>query len=210
MAVHINSVISTTIDTFDHDLYVAITDKEEYLYNISVLGEVFYKPFVQDLNSAILSWMATSFTDVKDLIQAMYSGKAITNIFGGVPVTPDSRTLLTMDGWRDTIKAAAIDIWDDGVVGVPPAPDTATTLEAHTLLITNSATGDQGRITAAKTSAQGVAADASFSNLFEDIPLVNPPITKQALGELIFTTLHYAEVARYLNVGSIPVPTYIA
>lgn len=217
MGVHINSVISLSILSFDSDLYVAITDKEEYCFN-SLLGEAFYSPFFVSLDNAITTWMNTGTypsgdtreSEIQDLVESIYSSYLFNNIYGATLTAPDSRTIFTMDGFRARIKTDPISYYEDGVEGVFPAPDTAPNIESDIALIGGSLVSENANLSSTIGAIRSSFTSITRQNLFEDVPPTgNPPLSKTDLGEAIFNTLHYKEVYQNLDVGSLTLPSYI-
>lgn len=205
MAVHVNSVISTTINDFDSAFYVKLTDMEEYVYTSSAFGEPHYLPFVQNLNDAIVSWMGQDRTAlVSDAIQNMYSGHTLSNLYGGTSPVVDSRTIANMDGYRTDVLSLPVDAWNNGTLLPPSAP----TLEAHIQQVTNSWDIEKAAWEALSASASGSVGGLIMQLLFEDVTPSNPPLSKQDMGILIFNTNNFKEVVEHLN-ANINLPAYV-
>lgn len=212
MGIHINSVISTTIQTFDNVLYQSICDKEEYLYDVSVLGESFYKPYVQSLNDAIISWMVTTDREsyLSDLTEAMFASIAMGNSFIDVTtVTVNESTIFEMGGSRDSIKSTPLNGWDDG--SLTPSP-TSPTLETIVANISNPTTivSENSNFEAAINDVRNSFVSFSRKNLWEDLAQTNnTPYTKQDIGNIVFIDNGYANIYKTINKGTLTLPSYI-
>jgi len=219
MGVHVNSVFSTRINVFDPALYTSITDKEEYLYDVSVLGEVFYQPFVSILNDAIVAWMDDDThrqAAMQDLIEGIYGSIAMANTF--TPVTeyaPHENLIFLMGGWRANIQSQPVDYWDDGIEEVilpTPAPAESPRLEADasTVSAAGNITQETNDLASHTVNARASFTPASRAGLFEDLPQTgNPVMSKQDLGEYIFLTKGYKGVFLELNTPPLSLPSYI-
>lgn len=208
MPVHANSIISLSINTFDSALYDALTTKENFLY-LSVYGEPIYKPYVQDLNDAILAWMnvARPASKIRDVIISMYSKISIDNLYGagGLP-SADSRNIFTINGFRSRIKTDPVDYYDD----YDSFTMTVTRLINDKTLILNAYTSQEvSALDSLITSLRGSTAGSIYTQLFENLAITNPAKTKQQLANDIFITLNWKEVLVSLNVSGVTLPSYI-
>jgi len=109
MPVHASSVISTTINTFDSELYVTLTDMENNQYTAGTNGQLTeYQPLFQDLSDSIIAWMNIDRSDkITDLIQGLYGYKTFIDNYGTddtLIATSDANVLMGMDGFRDDMK----------------------------------------------------------------------------------------------------------
>lgn len=210
MPVHPNSVISTTINNFDPILYVSLTDKEYFLYTDTPTGEMDYKPFVIDLNSAIVNWMNINRkTEVEDIIMAIYSKDVLNNSYGsGALPVADSRTLYTMNGFRSRIKTDPLNYYQD-YSNVSPPP-VAPRLQSDAALIQGARLAQEVSAVEAATVSNRSGVSAIINTLlFEDLPILNPPKTKADIANDIFISLNWKEVYEGLNVGGLVLPPYI-
>ena len=109
MPVHASSVISTTINTFDSELYTTLTDMENNQYTAGTNGQLTeYQPLFQNLSDDIIAWMNVDRSDkIVDLIQGLYSYKLFIEMYGTDDTlisASDANVLMGMDGVRDDIK----------------------------------------------------------------------------------------------------------
>lgn len=118
MTVHASSVISTTINTFDAALYVAITNMENNQYTVGTNGQLTeYQPLFQKMSDDIVAWMGIDRSGkIRDLIQGLYSYKVFADLYAtdsSLLATSDADTLMGMDGFRTRIKTDAVTYYDD-------------------------------------------------------------------------------------------------
>ena len=118
MPVHASSVISTTINTFDAALYVAITNMENNQYTVGTNGQLTeYQPLFQDLSDNIIAWMNIDrSTKIRDLIQGLYSYSLFATMYDTDDTllsASDADTLMGMNGFRTRIKTDGVTYYDD-------------------------------------------------------------------------------------------------
>jgi len=118
MPVHASSVISTTINTFDTALYVALTNIENNQYTVGTNGQLTeYQPLFQKMSDDIVTWMGVDRSGkIRDLIQGLYSYKVFVDLYAtdsSLLATSDADTLMGMDGFRTRIKSDAVTYYDD-------------------------------------------------------------------------------------------------
>jgi hypothetical protein len=118
MAVNANSVISTTIQSFDDPLYVSITDKEDQVYTSGTNGQLAeFQPQFQLLSDAIIAWMNEDrSTSLSDFIQFLYSYKVFADMYGtdsSLLASSHGDTVIGMGGFRTRIKSDIITYYDD-------------------------------------------------------------------------------------------------
>lgn len=118
MPVHASSVISTTINTFDATLYVALTNMENNQYTVGTNGQLTeYQPLFQNLSDDIIAWMNTDRSGkIGDLIQGLYGYKITSDLYGtdnSLLTSSNAELLMGMNGVRTRIKTDVVGYYND-------------------------------------------------------------------------------------------------
>lgn len=128
MGVHVNSVISTTVQTHDSALYTAITNMEEYCFDSGTnAGQTEYSPIFTDLNTALLAYfnrddvdpnnsLVTRKEKLQFVIQGLYGYKTFFDMYstsGAQLTASDAFTVLGMNGVRARLKTDGVSYYDD-------------------------------------------------------------------------------------------------
>lgn len=220
MAVHAQSVIPTWVNDYYPAFYVALTNQEEYAYDSAGgIHLTHWKTIFQTLVARMNTFKVYG-RDLKDYISALYSWYLLSVMYS----TPfdanaaNAYTVFSMNGFMAACIGRATSYYNDLVETAPASgiwrsvklggDSSGAVTGAGDIFTVNGfqAPEDALRLsneTAARTSSAGIVQKA----LFNDIPLDNPPKTKQEMGEYIFLDLHHKQLQLAIGVG-IDIPSY--
>lgn len=221
MAVHAQSVIPIWINSFYPDFYVALTDQENFAYLSNSGADLTkWKTLFETLVDHIETWKADS-RDLKDFMSALYSSYLLSVMYSEPfdPVASDGYAVLDMGGFiADTLAnpvghyddlvetALSSGIWKSNKLGADTSG--ALTGTGSILAIDSYSTTEEANITAVQDASRASSSKIVSKALFEDVPLDNPPKTKQEMGEYLYNDLHYKHVV-FAIPTQLTLPPYI-
>lgn len=209
MAVNPSSVIPTWLNNYWPELYVSLTDKEDYAYINFGTGSGTQTQF-SALAARINGYKNILRTPkVRDIIQSIYSYKAMQQNFnlGDIDLTNYSYDKVFSFGSFGTNTLTRPTSYYNDWAG---SPLVSARLTSGIDYIQNDAIDDEDNLIS--QAVEDLTQD--FQNqidqyLFVDPPAPETPASKQSLGIYIFNTLLYKKVYSNLNVTPLTLPPYI-
>ena len=222
MTVNANSVITTQLNSYYPAVYTALTDMENYCYTSSqqttfsggTAGLTEYQPFFQDLNTALVAWFGYNFQDsLNQLIDALYAYIVIGNNYGQsttLTASTDCYSMLGCAGYFVMLLTQPVSYYDDyQAPAVQTGTGTCANLTTDTATVNGAPSSDTSTMDSRASSLRGSSAGLTNKLLFEPVALSGTPYTQTQMGDEIFNTLNYKMAYKYLNVGSLTLPSYI-
>lgn len=216
MAVHASSVISTWINTFDPDLYTALTSQENDAYTRGGVNTVAnWSPLFTNLNSALTNWKNTSRQSlISSLILPLYSYRITSVIFGTSSSVIDSgavdaNNIFNMNGLIATIKARPNNYYNDLVIVTSPPSISSAKISSDISAINSSLSVESSSVNMSISSMNSSIQSNLMNQLFVDPVISGSSPSKADMANFIFNTLHFKRIYQNLNVGSLTIPSTV-
>lgn len=222
MAVHADSKIDLWLDTFNHDFYVSLTDKENWTYldNVSEPDRLqAWKDYFQALMDAMNAWRNSNYAErkapnIQGLISQIYTYLMYGSRYGTSTADlgdMDASLIFDMGGFMATTIGRPIDYYNDITVIVAPFESAKMDADIASLEPSVWQADEKQKLDAVSTLARGAPSQYNFNNMFSDTtPTPGTPMTKADMAEEIFVTLKWKFIKDNLpGVQGITVPDYI-
>lgn len=207
--VNAQSVIPVWINSWRPDFYVSLTDKEDFAYSASPATLPTWKGLFTRLASAINAYKAYNReTEVSDLLFGAYSYLALHAVYGtdgSLQSQFDANILYSMHSFVNLTLSRPIGYYNDLIIPADATPPDSLTLETDITLVGGAMVAENTRVEQLASAGQSTIQSINIGLLFEDRPRTGS-INKIQLKITFFTTLHFANLYRNLNVGNLTLP----
>lgn len=208
MAVHPSSVIGVWLENYRESFYVALTDMEEYSYNLP--GEfAFWQGQYTNLMSAINAWKnATRTYHNSNYVRNLHTCVVAQEVFGySVGVNINQYTIFDMDNFvQDTLGRPVSYYSDYTALPSPNSPRITSSINQ----ISTSTTVESNKVQNVIDEAAILATKMINKSLFVTPTMATK--TKEDLGKYLWENLNYVNVYESLSdvPGGIDRPPYVA
>lgn len=205
MAVHPNSVIGLWVKNYRNAFYVAITDMEEYSYNIP--GQfTFWQSEFTNLMTAMNNWKNAARTYFnEEYIRSLHTCVVAQEVFGyTLGMNINQYTIFDMNNFVQDTLGRPVNYYDD--YNPLPSPDSAK-MNASIAQITT--TGESTKVSNVASEAQTQANKMINKSLFVTPNMATK--TKEDLGLVVWEDLNLVNVYETINnsAGGISRPPYV-